>query len=250
MADYVKKRTHIINHPRFLEAGAVARDLYDWGMLWSGQLETDGEIPMAALLASPWGAGQKKNVVVAQKLVDVGLWERTDVGYRICKWAEQGNVTKAQLEEQRQAARERMRSRRSAKHPPPCSDGVRENFARSDSEVPTSLSTSPSLSGSSGRDPEPDRSSMPAWFSTAAETVAMTIGGSVDELPSRWASYAASRDRKGWAKNHGDAVGWLSDVVRRERREVSSRSRRNDSRQPVSDATRERLLKAASGDDF
>ncbi len=134
MADYIKKRTHIINHVRFLEAGPVARDLYDWGMLWSGQQETDGEIPMPSLLASPWGAGGKKNVVVAAKLIDVGLWERTDSGYRILRWAEQGNTTKHELDGQREAARMRMRARRGVPQPAPCSPDVRANEQRTPSE--------------------------------------------------------------------------------------------------------------------
>jgi hypothetical protein len=60
--DWIKKRTHVIDHPRFLEAGAVARDLYDWGMLYSGEHELDGELPMVAVMLSAWGAGGKGNV--------------------------------------------------------------------------------------------------------------------------------------------------------------------------------------------
>ncbi len=34
----------------------------------------------------------------------------------------------------------------------------------------------------------------------------------------RWLEYVATRERKGWAANQRDAVGWLSQVVRSERR--------------------------------
>lgn len=144
MADYVKKRTHIINHVRFLDAGPIARDLYDWGMLWSGQQETDGEIPMTALLSSAWGAGGKKNLAVAEKLVDVGLWSKTETGFAICKWAEQGNVTRAELVEKRRIDRERKaESRRSSKPP------VQKMSARNPTGFPSSTSYS-----SSNSDPE------------------------------------------------------------------------------------------------
>src|SRR5262245_44197983 len=119
MADFIKLRTHVTGHVRFLEAGSVARDLYVWGMLWSGQQEADGEIPMAASLVSPWGAGGKRNVVVAQKLVEVGLWDRTNTGYRIRKWSEQGNVTKAELESKRRFDRERKARQRAGTSAPP-----------------------------------------------------------------------------------------------------------------------------------
>lgn len=208
MADYVKKRTHIINHPRFLEAGAVARDLYDWGMLWSGQLETDGEIPMSALLASPWGAGGKANIRVATKLVDVGLWERTDRGFRVLKWTEQGNATKAELEASREAARSRMRRRRSP--------DVRANSSRTNGEVPTSTSLSTSGSGSS---PEGVQGEAPDWFRVDAVATVEMAGLKVDDVGLRWLEYVASRQRKSWPMNHGDAVGWLTSVLRSEARE-------------------------------
>lgn len=51
----------------------------------------------------------------------------------------------------------------------------------------------------------------------------MTLGGTVSDRPARWAEYSSSRDRKGWAKNHGDALGWLSAVLRSERERASSR---------------------------
>lgn len=258
MADYVKKRTHIINHPRFLEAGAVARDLYDWGMLWSGQLETDGEIPMVAVLESSWGAKGKKNVLVAQKLVDVGLWERTDKGYRICKWAEQGNVTKAQLEEQRGAARERMRSRRkppssvlSSPHSDhPDQGGVRANFAEPGppvfAEVPTSTFNSDLRSGSEIKIPEeipsararPDPTAPPPpWWDAVLATVGMNTG--VD-LPGgeAWLRYAGHRAGKALPATQSDGLYWLTTVMVPEARKALGEAARQRDRDAKFDRQR------------
>lgn len=223
--DWIKKRTHIIDHERFLEAGAIARDLYDWGMLWSGEHETDGEIPMVAVVTSAWGRGGRSNVTVAQKLIQVGLWIRTDNGFRILQWTEQGNLTKAQLAADRESARIRKASRGSGK--------VLANSGRTNTEVPTSTSLSLSSSGSLSQiasiPPEPDTGvrlrtdvEMPVWFEGSCDAAAM-VAGPVTDRQARWAEYRASRTRKGWAMDHTDAVGWLSTVVRSERAKVATR---------------------------
>jgi hypothetical protein len=239
MADYVKKRTHIINHPRFLEAGAVARDLYDWGMLWSGQLETDGEIPMSALLASPWGAGGRKNVLVAQKLVDVGLWERTDSGYRILRWAEQGNMTKALLSEKRRAERERKAKQRNSSLPPPCPAGTPTgtpdgtpagSHAESGSSTSTSLSGSGSLGGAGGDDP-------PAWWVGVLETIAMQ-GEPIAESGLAWLRYRGHRSTKGLPPRREDALYWLSTVIVTEQRKARGEAARLAERDAKFDADR------------
>jgi hypothetical protein len=46
--------------------------------------------------------------------------------------------------------------------------------------------------------------------------------GPVAETGARWLEYDASRDRKGWARNQRDAVGWLIACVRREQREAKT----------------------------
>lgn len=217
--DFIKKRTHIINHERFLAAGPHARDLYDWGMLLSGQQETDGEISMVAVLSSPWGYGGQRNIKAAAKLVEVGLWERTDKGFRICRWTEQGNATKAQLDEHRTAARDRMRAKRSSSPPPAVrSQSVRANIERTSLDVPTSTSYC-----TSGSDLQGGAGGPPDWWAGAVDAAAMAVGV-VDEPGARWLEYDASRERKGWSRNHRDAVGWLTAVVRDERKRAKSAS--------------------------
>lgn len=221
--DFAKIRAHITSHVRFLEAGPVARDLWTWGMLHAAQQESDGELPMAAVLASAWGRGGKANVGVAARLVEVGLWERTETGYRILRFVEQGNLTKAKLEADRAAARERMNKRRTSRVG---SGDVRANCARTNGEIPTSSS----YSSSESRSEEPQQNeiasssdaSVPTWFEGSCDAAAMVLGGEVGDRPARWAEYKASRSRKTWDMNHTDAVGWLSTVVRSERSKASA----------------------------
>jgi hypothetical protein len=250
MADYIKKRTHIVNHPKFLEAGAVARDLYDWGMLVSGAIESDGELTEAMVLSSPWGASGTKNRKVADRLVELGLWERTPLGWRILKWTEQGNVTKALLEEKRAAARERMRKRRgdapSDSSPPPAPEsppasgaGVRANFARSSPEVRSSASgevrtyTSPSTCEGSvtpvarARDdlePPPKLGDpMPAKYRAHAKGVAMKKFPDFDADES-WGRYVAWCIEQGTRPSEPRWWRWVSEDVERAKNRHVARS--------------------------
>lgn len=175
--EWTRLQTHVVDHPRFLEAGAQARDLWTWGMLYAGRHETDGAIPMAAVLACPWGAGGKANVRVANRLVEVGLWGRTDAGYLVLRWSENGNPTRSELESAREAARERMKKKRS--QPPensqtriPCSQEHPENFARSSPDVPTSTSLSTSESSLSEGESPREGGSVARYAAAYAEGVA------------------------------------------------------------------------------
>ena len=242
MADYVKLRTHITGHVRFLDAGPKARDLYTWGMLWSGQQETDGDIPMTAVMTSAWGAGGKGNVVLAQKLVEVGLWERTETGYRILRWAEQGNMTKAGLDEKRKAERERKYKLRNSSFPP-CPAGTPDGTPTGTPDgIPDGCPasggsfTSTSLSGSDLRSDLPDRSSQPtdppAWFAGTIETIETQTGEKLRPAEA-WLRYSGHRRNKGMAPSPTDAVYWLTTVMVREAREerqAESRQRERDAK--------------------
>lgn len=173
--DYVIARTHVIDHERFLEAGSAARDLWLWGLLYAGAHETDGAIPMAAVLASPWGKGGRANVKLADQLVRVGLWSRTDRGYLVLKWSEMGNKTRAELEIAREAARkkkaaQRARFAKKADDSENCPPGTTQGSPQGSPEDVLN-SPSYSLSGSSSsrrRDPEPDRSPTPRVWGRGA----------------------------------------------------------------------------------
>ncbi len=106
---YAKFDVDILDHAKLLDAGAVGRDLWSWGVLYCQKHQTDGALPMAAVLATPWGAGGKGNVRVAAKLVSVGLWERTDKGWAVCRYAKK-NQTRSEIDQKKAEARDRMAS--------------------------------------------------------------------------------------------------------------------------------------------
>lgn len=215
---WIREHCHVIAHPRFLSAGVHGRDLWEWGIKYAGLYETDGDLPMEAVITAPWGKGGKANIHVALKLVEVGLWERTDSGFRMLRWAEMGNPTKAEIQESRKVEREGRADRRAkgkGKKETLSAPDSAECPARTLSSVPYSLSISGHQEGVQGEE------SPPRWFFAAAAAAELASGIPVGELPARWVTYSAARARKGWDMNQRDAVGWLTDVVRREQRERS-----------------------------
>ena len=211
--DWVKIRTNIIDHERLLEAGAVARDLWSWGMLYAGKHESDGELPMAAVLASPWGAGGKGNIKLALKLVEVGLWERTDRGFRVCRWAEQGNQTKAQIEADRAAARARKKK---------SSPELLANERRTNARVPTSTSYSLSESDLGSRESTSD-AGPPGWWEGTCGAVEMATGETINRAAA-WLGYSGHRRDKGKAMSPGDAQQFLIRVDVKEARQERQRA--------------------------
>lgn len=170
--DYVIARTHVVDHERFLDAGSQARDLWLWGMLYAGKHESDGAISMSAVLASPWGYGGKANIKAATRLVEVGLWERTEKGFQILKWEEMGNKTKAQLEEAREVARkkkanQRVRLSRPDSSPPPSLGDTPGDSPGCPPDVPNSTSYSTSKSDLGSREGEPERETAGARYQAA-----------------------------------------------------------------------------------
>lgn len=94
-------------HAKTVAAGNAAMGLWVRAGSWSAQQLSDGLIPDH--LVSSLG-----NHTQAKKLVDVGLWEKVAGGYRFWEW-EQRNPTRDQVEDDRAAARERMRLAREQK---------------------------------------------------------------------------------------------------------------------------------------
>lgn len=65
---------------------------------------------------------------------------------------------------------------------------------------------------------------VPPWFAAAAEAVRTAAGLPVDDLAARWLEYSAARERKGWAMNQRDAMGWITAVVRGEKTRARERA--------------------------
>lgn len=91
---------------------------------WCSQQLTDGFVPKHVL---PVLGGTAR---LAQKLVSVGLWEEVDDGWHFHDWSDY-QPTKAAVEAERSAARERMRSRRVRRS----AEDVRANSERSSESV-------------------------------------------------------------------------------------------------------------------
>jgi hypothetical protein len=103
-------------HARVIEAGNAAMGLWvRAGALSAGQL-TDGFITAATART----LGSPKEI---KRLVDVGLWTQVDGGYQFHAWAEDGTGTKrqptrAEVESQRKAERERKAAQRAGRKEP------------------------------------------------------------------------------------------------------------------------------------
>jgi len=89
-------------HPKVLAAGIAAMGLWVMAQSYSSCYGTDGKLPMAtiALLCSnsglPYGI---EPLLLADKLVEVGLWERTEEGYQFHDWAEYNPTKSRQVAE-------------------------------------------------------------------------------------------------------------------------------------------------------
>jgi hypothetical protein len=252
---WIREHTHVVDHPRLLEAGAIGRDLWHWGMLFAGKHETDGVLPMSAVLATPWGAGGKKNVMVAQKLVAVGLWDRVDVGYQICRWSEMGNPTKAELEDKRKEEREGRKGRRQRSSMPPAGDLENTDVSAPDNAgcpprtpqgVPYSLSSGLTDRIESTDHPRPasapewsadPQKPPPDWWDSVCETVQFETGVDIPRGEA-WLRYAGHRGDKRRPPERGHAVYWLTTVVVKEAREARDNARRQADRDAKFDRAR------------
>jgi len=163
-------------HPKWLATPMRARGLWVTAGSWSAAQEQDGNVPkhvLAMLGGSP---------ADARALVAVGLWEEADGGWVFHGWAE-FQPTRAQQEEKREAARERMRKAREQRaNERDGSQGVRANSERTSQSVrvtPTRPDPTPSPNGegtalSSGAD-APDGEA----FSPDVERLCQDLAGLV-----------------------------------------------------------------------
>ncbi len=197
----------IEGHPKAWAAGPEAMGLWLWGMVHAKQHKTEGRISRVAALGA-WGG--KRNIMLAKRLVDAGLWVlREDGDWSVFNFAAKSAGAPKSTE---RVKRFRLRSRNA------------DETRSSETSVSSSISVSSSGSdlGSDARDPVTEVRRVgdppqPGWFDGACEAAAMAIGGEVSGRSALWVQYLASRSRKTWAMNHTDAVGWLTAVVRSER---------------------------------
>ena len=93
-------------HPKIQAAGQAAAWLHVAGLCYAAQHLTDGAIPDASLAGlGQYPRARARNL--ADRLVEVGLWERNGTGYAIHDYLTY-NPSRISVEEKRKAARERM----------------------------------------------------------------------------------------------------------------------------------------------
>ncbi len=164
---------------------------------WCSQQLTDGFVPKHVL---PVLGGTAR---LAQKLVSVGLWEEVDDGWHFHDWSDY-QPTKAAVEADRSAARERMRSRRVRRS----AEGVRANTERSSESVrlPRPVPSRPSVPNGT-----PEETSSPA--TPPRTTTPPGFDEFWDEYPRRVGKQAAI---KAWMKavKHTTPAALLGGVLR------------------------------------
>lgn len=111
---YARLSCDALTDAKLLAVGPDGFTLWAKGLLYAKQHLTDGEIDENALELC--GIGVRNVRKVAAKLVQVGLWKRTENGYSVGaeKWAKH-QTTKAEVESERAASRERQRRYREQK---------------------------------------------------------------------------------------------------------------------------------------
>jgi hypothetical protein len=246
------------SHPKARKAGS-AMATWAWALCYIRDHQTDGFIS-DAMIGAAW-PGETQARKDAAKLVAVGLWEVVepgagpdgDGGWRLCKYEEK-NDTRAQIEAR--LADDRARKKTSSKKTP---SGIQPEGKSESAGFPDSLSDSPSDSGLESRSKEPDPARatpanddavppVPDWWAGACMTAHQSTGITVDDPVARWGEYDVSRQRLGWARNHRDAVGYLTKVLRSEKQQAPKR--KIDTRQPLMGPEPEWLTRAkATGTD-
>lgn len=127
---WIKIANSFPSHPKIVHAGPEAAWLFVCSICYANEHLTDGHIPVGALPLLP--SGLKRPQRSANRLVDAGLWEVTDVGWRIHDYLDHQRSSE-QILIGRQADRERKRRPESGRTP----SGVGLDSSRGRAPAPT-----------------------------------------------------------------------------------------------------------------
>jgi hypothetical protein len=119
-------------HPKVMDLSLAAVGLWSLAGSWCAKYLTDGYVPSKTL---PRLGGTP---ALAQDLHDAGLWEPAEGGWQFRDWADY-QPSKAEVEAERLAARERMKKVRAAKK------GVPKETDGSGEQSPNEAGTSPEV---------------------------------------------------------------------------------------------------------
>lgn len=239
-------------HPRAIAAGFEAMGLWLFGMLYAHQHETDGTVHRAAVLAA-WGG--RRNVMLAKKLVEVGLWTELETGDWLIHNYDKKNQKAEDIKrkrEQKAIRQDRWRRRVSNASTPShvdastrdardATDQIRSDQNKAD-QIRSDLKDPPiggSYARASAPPPPPETgvreklpevtADRPAWFDQAADTVEGSTGAVIDR-PAAWLRYSGHRKTNGKTMGQPDAVYWLTAVDVQEARKRRDEVRRQEDR--------------------
>lgn len=135
---------NITTHPKAFAAGVEAMGLWLWGMAHARQHRTGGHLHRAAVLGA-WGG--RRNIILAKKLVEAGLWTtRADGDWDIFNFEAKTSGSRGSAERMRRL-REREKAASQASQPVTGDVTVTRHSVTS-----ASMSMSPSLSDLGSRD--------------------------------------------------------------------------------------------------
>lgn len=221
---YARVATQLRGHERAIKAERAcpgAMGLYLFLLLDSRGEQTAGDVAEEVADTS-WGGKESYRRKQADALVAVGLVTRVDGRLHVVKYDEH-NDTPADIETAKAKARDRMLN---VRNPERCSPPVQRTEPEHTEDVPSSSSSSSSLSGV-----DLGSGSPPAWFGAALETVEVQTGEKL-RPPDSWLRYSGHRANKGIPPTQQDAVYWLATVMvpeaRKERRAEADKRERDE----------------------
>jgi hypothetical protein len=105
--NYAKLYVDVYSHPRFIEAGFEASGYWMHALASLRHQESSDGFLSEATLTVPLAARKAQCRRLCEKLVSVGLFRKVEGGYVLLRYAEK-NETKAEIDQARLAARERL----------------------------------------------------------------------------------------------------------------------------------------------
>lgn len=113
---WVKLSTAFYRHPKALAAGAAGRNLYVAALAYCGEYDTDGKVLGTSLpaIGVDVGLADADASAAADRLVEVGLWDRGPDHWMVHDWRE-WQTTAEERAEKRRAEKERKARWRAAK---------------------------------------------------------------------------------------------------------------------------------------
>jgi hypothetical protein len=182
-------------HPKAVAAGNAALGLWVRAGSWSGQQLTEGYIPSSVVLL----LGGRRST--AEQLVRAGLWVKVEGGYQFHQW-EQANPTRAQVEADREAARQRQKRARDRAQQNRTSrrdtTGIVTDMSRRDSRVTSTVSHGP---------PDPTRPVLPTEvLPTGRDAASGADARTPQTLIAEWIDHCGQRPP-------GKVVGQVSKLL-------------------------------------